>query len=229
MAAFKKAIDAKCDMIELDVRLSSDNLPVVFHDKRLQRTSSSTGALHKKHSKQLTSIDNGSWFSPKFHREKIPLLSDVLSLVKKGVTLNIEIKPDVVSTSEQSTVEIVVNHIHKTKADSKILCTSFNHRLIRELHEVDNSITSGVIYHPLSHFRRSPSTLVKSAHAEIFVCSKMQITRDVVSDTHSEGFKLFVYGVKTGRDVQRMLELEVDGIICNNPRFVRETIELLLK
>jgi isopentenyl diphosphate isomerase/L-lactate dehydrogenase-like FMN-dependent dehydrogenase len=40
---------------------------------------------------------------------------------------------------------------------------------------------------------------------------------------------LYVYGVKTGRDVQRMLDLSVDGIICNNPRFVKETIELLQK
>lgn len=227
MAAFQKAIDAKCDMIELDVRLSADNIPMVFHDRRLQRTSNARGPLHKKLARQLISIDNGSWFSPKFHRERIPRLSDVLPLTRKGVTLNIEIKPDVVSTEETSVVELVMNEVRKAKALSKVIFTSFNHRMIKELHEIDSSLTLGVIYNPISHFRKSPSTLMKNAHAEIFVCSKIQINKDVISDVHESGYKIFVYGVKTGRDVQRMLDFEVDGLICNNPRFVRETIELL--
>ncbi|MEW5797668.1 MAG: glycerophosphodiester phosphodiesterase family protein [Bacteroidota bacterium] len=228
MAAFHRAIESECDMIELDVRLSADNVPIVFHDRRLQRTSNSSGPVNKKHSRQLTMIDNGSWFSPKFSRERIPLLADVLPLVKKGVRLNIEIKPDVVSTDGQSSVELVINEVRKAKILSKAIFTSFNHAMVKEVKQIDGSLTSGVIYNPITHFRKSPSTLVKNAHADIFVCSKIQITRDVVADTHEAGYELYVYGVKTGRDVQRMLEMGIDGIICNNPRFVRETIDLLM-
>lgn len=229
MAAFHKAIEAECDMIELDVRLSADNVPMVFHDRRLQRTSNASGPINRKHSRQLSMIDNGSWFSPKFSRERIPLLADVLPLVKKGVKLNIEIKPDVVSTDGPSAVELVINEARKAKVLSKTIFTSFNHAMVKEVKHIDDTLTSGVIYNPITHFRKSPSTLVKNAHADLFVCSKLQITRDVVADTHDAGYQLYVYGVKTGRDVQRMLEMEIDGIICNNPRFVRETIDLLLK
>ena len=227
MVAFQKAIDAKSDMIELDVRLSADNVPMVFHDRRLQRTSDSSGAINQKHSRQLREIDNGSWFSPKFNRERIPLLKDVFPILKKDLRLNIEIKPDVVSTNEVSAVELVVNEAEKAKVLSKVLFTSFNHQMIKEINEIDESIVTGVIYNPITHFRKSPSTLVKNSKARIFVCSKFQINNDVVADTHNAGYILYVYGVKTGRDVQRLLDLNVDGIICNNPRFVRETIELL--
>jgi glycerophosphoryl diester phosphodiesterase len=227
LAAFQKAIEAKSDMIELDVRLSADNVPVIFHDRRLQRTSNGSGAVNQKHSRQLTMTDNGSWFSPKFSRERIPLLKDAFPLVKKDVRLNIEIKPDVVSTNDTSVVELVIQEAEKAKVLSKVLFTSFNHQMIREIAEIDESIVTGVIYNPITHFRKSPSTLVKNSRARIFVCSKFQINSDVVTDTHDAGFSLYVYGVKTGRDVQRMLDLSVDGIICNNPRFVRETIELL--
>lgn len=228
MAAFRKAIESKCDMIELDVRLSADNVPMVFHDRRLQRTSSSSGPLHKKTSHQLTAIDNGSWFSPKFSRERIPRLADVLPLTKK-IKLNIEIKPDVVGTNGVAAVEIIVGEVQKAKAQSKTIFTSFNHAMMKEVKQIDASLITGVIYNPITNFRKSPSTLVKNAHADIFVCSKLQITKDVVADTHDAGYLLYVYGVRTGRDVQRMLELDIDGIICNNPRFVRETIELLMK
>jgi glycerophosphoryl diester phosphodiesterase len=229
MAAFQKAIEAKSDMLELDVRLTADNVPVVFHDRRLQRTSDGSGAVNQKHSHNLIEIDNGSWFSPKFNRERIPLLKDIFPILKKDLRLNIEIKPDVVSTNDISAVEIVVGEAEKAKALSKVLFTSFNHQMIKEISEIDESITTGVIYNPITHFRKSPSTLIKNSKAKIFVCSKFQINSDVVKDTHDAGFVLYVYGVKTGRDVQRLLELNIDGIICNNPRFVRETIELLSK
>lgn len=229
MAAFRKAVEAKCDMIELDVRLSADNVPMVFHDRRLQRTSNSSGPINKKFAQQLTTIDNGSWYSPKFSRERIPRLADVLPIAKRGVQLNIEIKPDVVSTNGISAVELVVNEAEKAKVLSKTIFTSFNHAMMKEVKQIDASLTTGVIYNPITNFRKSPSTLVKNAHADLFVCSKLQMTKDVVADTHDAGYLLYVYGVKTGRDVQRMLELEIDGIICNNPRFVRETIELLTK
>jgi glycerophosphoryl diester phosphodiesterase len=229
MAAFHKAIEAKSDMIELDVRLSADNVPIVFHDRRLQRTSDGNGAINQKHSRQLTEIDNGSWFSPKFNRERIPLLKDVFPLLKKDVRMNIEIKPDVVSTNDVSAVELVVNEAEKAKVLSKVLFTSFNHQMIKEISEIDESITTGVIYNPITHFRKSPSTLVKNSKAKIFVCSKFQVNGDVVADTHDAGYVLYVYGAKTGRYVQRMLDLNVDGLICNNPRFVRETIDLLIQ
>ncbi len=228
-AAFQKAIDAKCDMIELDVRLSADNVPVVFHDRRLHRTSDGNGLINQKHSRQLTEIDNGSWFSPKFSRERIPLLKDILPLAKKETRINIEIKPDVVSTIDTSAVELVLQEAEKAKVLSKVIFTSFNHQMIKEISEIDETIVTGVIYNPITHFRKSPSILVKNSRAKIFVCSKFQITHDVVTDTHDAGYLLYVYGVKTGRDVQRMLDLRIDGIICNNPRFVKETVDLLLR
>lgn len=228
-AAFQRAIDVDADMIELDVRLSSDNIPVVFHDKRLQRTSGGKGSVHEKTSEQLCEIDNGSWFSPKFRRERIPLLSEVLAKLKNETRLNIEIKPDVQSTNSSSTVELVLNEIIKAKAQTRVMVTSFNHIMIKEFTDLDRSISTGVIYNPITHFRKSPSKLLANARAEVFVCSTYQMNSDVVNDAQKNGFKIFVYAVKTGRDVQRMLDLGVDGLICNNPKFVRETVNLLMR
>jgi glycerophosphoryl diester phosphodiesterase len=227
VASFQKAIEAKCDMLELDVRLSSDNIPIIFHDRRLQRTSSSRGNVNDKSANELSEIDNGSWFSPKFNKERIPLLGDILPLLKKDITLNIEIKPDIRSTNGSTVAEIIVQEVRKAKALSKVIFTSFNHNMVKEVKQVDDSLTTGVIYNPITHFRKSPSLLLKSVKADIFVSSKLQINKDVVADTHNSGYKLYVYGIKTGRDVERMLEFGIDGLICNNPRFVRETVELL--
>ena len=43
MLAFKKAVEAGCDEIELDVQLTKDDVVVVLHDERIDRTTDGTG------------------------------------------------------------------------------------------------------------------------------------------------------------------------------------------
>lgn len=46
MLAYKKAVEAGCDGIELDVQLTRDLVPVLIHDESVDRTSNGTGYIH---------------------------------------------------------------------------------------------------------------------------------------------------------------------------------------
>lgn len=226
MAAFHKAVAAKAHMIEFDVRLSSDDEFVVFHDKKLERTSEGKGLVKKHAAEELTRIDNGSWFSSRFSRERIPLLHDVLPLAKHNVALNIEIKPDVESSNGLPAEEMLVEVLAKARVLHHSMITSFNHKMIKRVKHLRHDIAAGIIYNPITDFRRSPSQLAAAAHAEFFICSKYQVNHDVVDDVHKNGLKIFVYGISSERDTGRMLRLDVDGIISNNPALVRKAIEV---
>ncbi len=86
-SAFSLAVDDEADMIEFDVRLSSDGEPVVMHDARTGRTarenlrvaSSSAAALRR------VRLKNG---------EPMPFLADVLAIVRGRVPVNIEVKSE---------------------------------------------------------------------------------------------------------------------------------------
>jgi glycerophosphoryl diester phosphodiesterase len=227
IAAFHKAIEAKADMIELDVRLSSDNEFVVFHDKKLNRTSDGRGLLNSFPAGELTELDNGSWFSRKFSRERIPLLRDVLPLTKHGVMINIEIKPDVTSLSELSVEEEIVRVVSKFKATHRVMFSSFNHFMMKAIKRIDDGIVTGILYNPIADFRHSPSQLAARAHADIFICSKYQLNSDVMHDAHKNDCRVYVYGVKSERDVERMVRLGVDGIIADNPAMVKRMFKSL--
>ncbi|MEZ4846260.1 MAG: glycerophosphodiester phosphodiesterase family protein [Bdellovibrionota bacterium] len=45
MAAFKAAVDAGTDMMEFDVLLSKDKVPVIMHDQTLNRTTNGKGMV----------------------------------------------------------------------------------------------------------------------------------------------------------------------------------------
>ena len=79
--------------VEIDVQLSQDKQVVVFHDQRLGRSTNGRGTLRQYSYQQLQTLDAGRWFSDDFIHERIPLLSDYLTLAcQLNIQVNIELK-----------------------------------------------------------------------------------------------------------------------------------------
>ncbi|MCA1909792.1 MAG: glycerophosphoryl diester phosphodiesterase [Magnetospirillum sp.] len=82
LASFDLAADLGCAMVEFDVRLSADQVPVVFHDDTLDRCTQATGPVASRTARQLQDLN-------------IPSLAQVLELcLRRHLAVNIEIKPD---------------------------------------------------------------------------------------------------------------------------------------
>jgi glycerophosphoryl diester phosphodiesterase len=80
--------------IEIDAMLPRDDTAVLIHDPTLARTAGVAGNVTDFSAVQLNAFDAGRWHSAPFAGERIPLLSDVLSLCRAaGVWVNVEIKP----------------------------------------------------------------------------------------------------------------------------------------
>ena len=84
-AAFGLAVEGGADMIEFDVRLSADGVPMVFHDAGTGRTAKENLAVARTPAARLRAVrlKNG---------EKLPFLADVLEIVRGIVPVNIESK-----------------------------------------------------------------------------------------------------------------------------------------
>lgn len=88
LASFAKAAELGCAMVEFDVRLSADGVPVVFHDNRLERCTNGRGPVGRLTLDQLRRLDAGGG-------QAIPTLAEVLTLCDaRGLGVNMEIKPD---------------------------------------------------------------------------------------------------------------------------------------
>ena len=222
-AAFKKAIEINVDMIEFDVRLSSDDAFVVIHDKNLLRTANINSNVNKLNSDIIKQLNCGNWFGKNFANEKIPLLSEVLKIASKKTFLNIEIKPDAKSDAGLIS-ELFINSIKNFKNKNYIFITSFNHKIISEIKKLDQTLKTGVLFNSLTDFRFSPSKLCARSNADVFICNKLQVNKDVVIDAHKSEIPIFVYGVYTETDVKRLINLNVDGLIADDPRMVKSAI-----
>ncbi len=81
--AFQAAADARADLIELDYYHSKDQVPIVFHDKELDRTTDACQQLGREKIavgtlplQQLQQLDAGTWFRPEFAGTRIPTLRE---------------------------------------------------------------------------------------------------------------------------------------------------------
>ncbi|MEW1956849.1 glycerophosphodiester phosphodiesterase family protein [Kineococcus sp. NPDC059986] len=81
LAAFEVALRAGADLLELDVQLDGDGVPVVLHDETLDRTTDRSGAVAELSSAAVRAADAGAWFSPAFAGQRVPTLQEVVDLV----------------------------------------------------------------------------------------------------------------------------------------------------
>jgi putative ABC transport system permease protein len=61
--AFKRAMQLGVDVLEMDVRLSSDGVLVVHHDPDVDRTTNETGTAATRTARDLAVLDNAHWFT----------------------------------------------------------------------------------------------------------------------------------------------------------------------
>ena len=96
LPAFVSALELGVRVLELDVQLSRDGVPVVIHDHLLARTTGLPGSVFEHDAAELTAMEAADTqrFGDRFNGTRLPLLRDVLGLLARRpeVTLFIEIK-----------------------------------------------------------------------------------------------------------------------------------------
>jgi glycerophosphoryl diester phosphodiesterase len=228
MAAFKGALEMNAEMIELDVMLSKDGVPVVFHDAVLEDHTNGSGELSDYTLDELKQLDAGSWFSKEFTGEKIPTLEQVLAFAKGKIALNIEIKTEAVSDEVEGGVEEKSLALVKEYGmQEHVLFSSFDYRAITHLKQLDPSIPAALLYNNRNSNKLLPSQLVSQYKADAFNCSYQQLNRKRLRDIRLNSIPVFVYTVNQKHRMKKMVQLGVSGVFSDKPDLLRQVAEKL--
>ena len=217
LTAFRAALDAGVDMIELDVLLSKDRKMVVIHDPALERTTNGKGPVGELRLAELKDLDAGSWFDPQFAGERVPTLEEVLDLVNGQVPVNIEIKRAVYEPEAppDAIEKQVVDLVRRKRMTNLVLISSFEWRVLQNVSESEEAPAVAL----LSRYPDEDNHLevCRKLRAFSWHPSFLEVKREHVAEMHEAGIMVFPYNADTREDVQRMLDLEVDGVITSDP------------
>ena len=110
--AFELAIEGGSARIELDVRLTKDCVPVVMHDKTLERTANSQSMLE-----ELTYAELSKCLLK--NNEKIPTLEETLDKFIGRVEFNVELKGGTAEVAKYTSV--IVNNFSKKRQNHLLI------------------------------------------------------------------------------------------------------------
>jgi len=227
MAAFRLAVAAGADMIELDVRMTRDFELVVHHDRSLGRTSDGSGLIWDLSLRDVREADAGSWHSRKFAGERIPTLRQVLNEIPVSVGLDIEVKTDGDRRRGIALPESVLLLVREARREGSVVVSSFDHKFLHRLHHLDQSLRLGALYVPVRDGFRSPSQIARRTGATMFICSRTQLRARHMRDARAAGLAVAVYGVNTHAALAAASHAGVDAVITDNPaqiiRAIRST------
>ncbi len=217
LIAYQAALAAGATMVELDVMFSRDRKIVVIHDPTLARTTNGHGAVADFTLAELSRLDAGSWFDARSVNQHLPELGQVLDLVNGRAYVNIEIKsnsyeshhpPDAI---EKQVVEMLRQ---KNLLDTGMI-SSFDVNILEQIASMDDAPAIAFISeNPASRNTVQMCTRLNvfSWHPDLRIVSSSQVKK-----MHAAGIRVFPYNVDTFQDYARVRDMNVDGLITNDP------------
>jgi glycerophosphoryl diester phosphodiesterase len=221
LAAFEGAIQAGCDMIELDVTLTRDRKVVVIHDDTLDRTTTGKGPVKDHSFEVIKKLDAGSWFDARFAAERVPELSEVMKLTAGRCMLNIEIKESAFEADYPvDAIEHQVVKLVKTSGGmDRVIISSFDKRILERIAAMD--APPAIAYISDHGADKGVLDMLLAMKAFSWHPRFKVLTRDQVDMLHASGIKVFPWTINTREEAEKLLALGADGLICNELRGMR--------
>jgi glycerophosphoryl diester phosphodiesterase len=210
-SSFDLAVSMGAQAIECDIAFSEDMIPCIFHDDRLERTSSGQGPINQCTWKELQSLDIGSWFSDKFQGESILSLTDLINWHKSNVNIELHLE---IKELNSIHIPLLVSEIIKIVGNRPgIVYSSFQSEIISYLCQIQEP-----------HQRAFLSTRWSSkklALAKQLGCYQMNIgnyglSRTMVDFTHLQGLKMGVYTVNSAARIEELKGFGVDAVFTDD-------------
>lgn len=219
MEAFTKALEMRADAIETDVHLTKDDVPVLMHDERINRTSNGTGLIHHYTLAQLKQFDIGSWFDSSFSSARIMTLQECLAWIREtNMDINIELKNNKIDYPNMET--IVYNCIKNYSMEKRTVVSSFNFDSIQRFKKKSNRIEIAFL---TSKINRSIRSKLYANPVDALHIKHTLLKKKMIHYSHLHELPLRVFTINTKDEMVRCFHAGVRGIFTDVPDIAYQT------
>lgn len=224
IAAFDHALACGADGLELDVRLSSDGVPVVVHDATLDRTTNASGSVERLTAAELAQVDAAHWFGADrgfpFRGQGfgMPRLRDVLARYAT-LPLILELKG-----TDRRLAQEVYGVVSAAGASERVCFGGFSGAMLSHIRRTNGHIvTSAARWETRLALYKSrlgwPLGLTPFRAFQVPECSGRTrvVSPKFIRAAHRAGLVVQVWTVNEPEDMRRLLSWGVNAIITDRP------------
>lgn len=217
LPAFQLAQQQGAHMLEFDVRPTADGHIVVFHDETTLRFNGMAQPIGSLPLAEVQQLD--------VRGAQVPTLVELCAWAcNTTLALNIEIKLPGIEA-------IVAEIVRAYGLDERVIVSSFFPQVLRTMRIVAPHIRRGALMGtqtlaPLVRVREAwplPELRRLAAHAW-HPSAQLPLLERLVPRVRRAGYAVHVWTVDDPAVMQRLAQLEVDGIMTNKPALLRDTL-----
>ena len=218
LLAFRRAVDLGFTYLETDVRATADGVPVIFHDALLDRTTSMSGRIRDLPWRQVRAA--------RIHgRQPLMTLPELLEEFPT-TRFNLDLK-------EPNAVEPFVAVMRRMNAWDRVVVGSFGHdRLTRArrmggVRLATSQSPQEVLRLWLAargrggRYRPPPASCVQVPPT---FGGRTVVDRSLLGLAHSFGWHVHVWTIDSAAQMERLIDLGVDGIMTDRPTVLRQVL-----
>ena len=223
MLAFRKALEAGVDGIELDVQLTKDGHVVIIHDETVNRTTNGTGLVVEYLLEDLQKLDASSIFAGQMGFNPIPTLREYFELVKDShIVTNIELKTGV---NQYPGMEAkVLDLIREFKLEDRIIISSFNHHSVMRMKAMAPELVYGFL---ADTWILDAGAYTKSYDVPCYHPSVNMMTQEIVDELKANGRVINVWTVNKEEQIRDLYKKGIDCVIGNFPDLTAKVLKEL--
>jgi len=218
--AIHTAADLGIEWVELDVKLTKDEVPIVFHDDTLERTTNVSGPVAEKTYAEIQELDCGSWYGESFIGAKIPSLEEAIdALVTRDLGFNMEIKP--CPGREKDTAEAALDVLSSIwDAHDRLLISSVSHVSLETALDMATDWNRGLIIPDV--WPENLTELVEYLQVASITVNENTITRQQVEDVMDMNKICLAYTINDPHKAQHLQAWGIDGFFSDTPDLIKE-------
>jgi len=203
-------------MHEFDVKLARDDVAILLHDEKLERTTNGKGRAADLDWKALNALDAGGWHSKEFAGEPVASFEDAARLlISKGTMAHIEIKPTPGFDAQTGRRVAQLTRSLWKGAPVPPVFSSFSFEALMAAKETAPEIPRGWL---VSEFSDADWDRLAALDAASLHTNWRNFNTGDLSRLHDRGYRVMLYTVNEVATAASLLAAGVDGVFTDNLR-----------
>lgn len=216
--SFQRAVELGADAVELDVRLTSDQIPVVYHYFYLQENTSASGAIFDFTFEQLRNVKVFCKNDPTVKEGHISTFPEILELLGGKIGLEIEIKGP-----EPEAPIIIGNVLNNFKSLWDTLeITSYEPALLLAIQKICPGLTVDLLFPRTESWMKLDVVQYQAIHHARLVHARAvhlhptQLTETIVTALHHQGIEIHAWDVNDQQSLMKVTKLGIPRLCTDN-------------
>jgi glycerophosphoryl diester phosphodiesterase len=209
LAAIRKAAELGADMVELDVQVSSDGVPIIIHDLDLSRINGSKLSVARQTLAELKQLDLGEG-------ERIPILAEAVeTCLAHDLGLYLELKSG-------AAIKPAVTLLRHYGLHEDVIVTSFRPDWLAHVKQLEPKITTSILFgaaqlDPVALAQAIGASYVHPAWESLAPEPHTLLTPAWIARVRAAGLGIICWHEERPAEITALRQLGVDGICSDAP------------